>query len=130
MLQHEIEGLGTCFFAKLRQQCDVAAEDCLQARANSPKDRARAHHDPTHHAQSLHYAKSVKLELSCDHGMRHDRSRSCVPHRHKKAPVERVNRIQCTPSGTRFLCAFATPLCPLRLKALVWDVARNDNYNP
>src|SRR5215468_6795731 len=37
VLQHEIEGLGACLLAQIREQCDVPADQGLQSGANGSK---------------------------------------------------------------------------------------------
>ena len=60
MLQHLLERVLPGFFAEIRQDGDVAADQGLQSRADGSEDRARTDDDPAHDAETFHNAITVQ----------------------------------------------------------------------
>src|SRR6185437_16576811 len=83
MLQHQVERFSAGLFAKIGQQCYVAAKNGLQARSNGSDNRPRANNNAAHHAESTHYAKSVQFKLRGHHGVRHHGSASWIGYGHE-----------------------------------------------
>src|SRR5437763_7460603 len=75
MFQHLVERILACALAKIGENRDVASDQRLQTSANRSEDRARAHNDPAHDAESFHDAITVERKSGRSHGSihRHDR---------------------------------------------------------
>src|SRR5262249_2086611 len=71
MPDHDFERFSARLFAKLREERDIAADQCLETRADRAEDRARANCDSAHNAKIAHNAKSRQLKCRRDHVMRH-----------------------------------------------------------
>ena len=67
MLEHQVKGLGARFFAEIREQGDVAADERLQARADSAENRARAYGDPSHYTERPNNAIAIQFKLRGHH---------------------------------------------------------------
>jgi len=67
--EHQIECFTARFFAKIGEQRDVAADQCLQSGANRPENGPGADDDSTYYAQGAHDAVSGKIKRGRHHVM-------------------------------------------------------------
>src|SRR5262249_39968883 len=70
VLDHDFKSLAARLLTKLREESDVAADQCLQASADCAEDRARTHGDAAHDAEIAHDAEARQFERGRDHVMR------------------------------------------------------------
>src|SRR5205085_7188901 len=75
MFQHLVERVLPRALAEIGENRDVASDQRLQTSADRPEDRARAHNDPAHDAESFHNPIAVESKSGRGHGSvhRHDR---------------------------------------------------------
>src|SRR5579871_5044859 len=83
MLQHQVKRIRPSLFAKIRQQCNVAAEDGLQTCADSTEYRAGAHHDTADNSQGSNHAISVEFKLRGHHVVSNYRCRCALRQTHR-----------------------------------------------
>jgi hypothetical protein len=69
VFEHQIECVRPGFLAKIGQQSNVAAEDCLQAGAERSENRSRSYHNSADDTEIPDYTKAVQFKLSCHHGV-------------------------------------------------------------
>src|SRR5215510_16489615 len=70
VLDHDFKGLAARLLTKLREERDVAADECLQGSADRAKDRTRTHCDAAHNAEVAHDTEARQFERGRDHVMR------------------------------------------------------------